>query len=68
MMGYLPNKILEANPGAFDRFVSPLLESKDQVLKERGFWKPAELERECSASLDGVDGLASALVEDDASS
>ncbi|GKA43798.1 hypothetical protein Tco_0736522 [Tanacetum coccineum] len=103
MMGDLPNHILEANPDAFDRFISPLLESKDNVLEERGFsivnpwnvhapwinqisrestmfpvcsvgrmigfWKPAKQGREYSRKvLTGVDGLASALVEDDASS
>nr|GEZ54709.1 hypothetical protein [Tanacetum cinerariifolium] len=30
-----PIVILEANPYAFDRFVSPMLESKDHVSKER---------------------------------
>ncbi|GJZ67991.1 ribonuclease H-like domain-containing protein [Tanacetum coccineum] len=35
MMGDLSDQILEANPGTLDRFVSPLLESKDHVSKER---------------------------------
>ncbi|GKD56421.1 hypothetical protein Tco_1289808 [Tanacetum coccineum] len=69
MMRDLPDQILEANPGALDRFLSPLLESKDHILKERGFSKPVGLGRECSRKvLRGVSGLASELVEDDASS
>nr|GEU32780.1 hypothetical protein [Tanacetum cinerariifolium] len=76
MMGDLPNQILEANLGAFDRFVSPLLESKDHVSKERGFslfnpWNLLDQPYiiECSRKvLKGVDGLALALLEEDASS
>ncbi|GJT96720.1 hypothetical protein Tco_1092238 [Tanacetum coccineum] len=37
----LSNQVLETDPGAFDGFVGPLLESKDLISKERGAacWK-----------------------------
>ncbi|GKD09682.1 hypothetical protein Tco_1189367 [Tanacetum coccineum] len=83
MVGDLTNQILKADPGAFDRFVSSLLKSKDHVSISRelkmfpvhlagkmiGFWKPAELGWECSCKvLRGVDDLIPPLVDDDASS
>nr|GEX14959.1 hypothetical protein [Tanacetum cinerariifolium] len=74
MMRVLSGQVLEMDSGAFDGFVGPLLELKDLISKERvgrmiGFWKPAELGRECSRKvLRGVDGLALTLLEEDASS
>ncbi|GJU92869.1 hypothetical protein Tco_1317625 [Tanacetum coccineum] len=63
MMRDLSDQVLETDPGAFDRFVSSLLESKDHVSKER------ELGKECSRKvLRGVDGLAPRSLEENASS
>ncbi|GKB13391.1 hypothetical protein Tco_0847314 [Tanacetum coccineum] len=61
MMRDMSNQVLETNPGSFDGFISPLLESKDHVLQGRG--------RMCSSKvLGGIDGLALVSLEEDASS
>ncbi|GJY49629.1 hypothetical protein Tco_0439585 [Tanacetum coccineum] len=75
--------VLEADPGAFDRFFSLLLELKDHVPKGRGFslfnpfklaWfrgrsKIVELGRDCSRKVfGGIDGLAPVSLDEDVSS
>nr|GEW10263.1 retrovirus-related Pol polyprotein from transposon TNT 1-94 [Tanacetum cinerariifolium] len=70
--GDLLSQILESNSSAFDRFVSPLLESNDHVSKERGFllFNPWNVDAPWIIHTlrfeGGVDVLALALVEDDA--
>ncbi|GKD63188.1 hypothetical protein Tco_1305296 [Tanacetum coccineum] len=62
MMGGLLDQVLEAVPCAFDGFIDPLFESKDRVSKGR------ELGRKYSRKvLEGTNGLAQVLLEEDAS-
>ncbi|GKE95623.1 hypothetical protein Tco_1580478, partial [Tanacetum coccineum] len=57
------DQVLEADPGAFDGFIGSLFESEDHVSKGR------ELGRKYSHKvLEGTNGLAPVLLEEDASS